>query len=373
MPSSFSPCRLVIILNATPYNMIRLTKILSQDSLSVGRKPVVVWNITKRCNLNCIHCYINASHQETGPELSTEEAKATICEFADVGVPMIIFSGGEPLLRKDIFELGGYAKKKGINVVLSSNGTLLTKDMASKIQDAGFSYVGISLDGTKYTNDKFRGAEGAFEKSIEGLRRLREVGVKSGMRFTITKYNYEELGELIALAQKEKVMRFCIYNLVYTGRGRNIAENDITNKDRLENINYLLKEAEKLGDKLEILTVCCPQDGIMALRYKGDSKRVREYLKVYGGCSAGDGLVCIGPLGDIYPCQFWRKSLGNIKEQRFGHIWRSSELLLSLRNKEAYLTGKCGRCEYKDICGGCRVRAEAVSQDIWAEDPTCYL
>ncbi|MBU1599524.1 radical SAM protein [bacterium] len=353
--------------------MIRLTKILSQDSLSVGRKPVVVWNITKRCNLNCIHCYINASHQETGPELSTEEAKATICEFADVGVPMIIFSGGEPLLRKDIFKLGGYAKKKGINVVLSSNGTLINKDMASKIQDAGFSYVGISLDGTKYTNDKFRGAEGAFEKSIEGLRRLREVGVKSGMRFTITKYNYEELGELIALAQKEKVMRFCIYNLVYTGRGRNIAENDITNKDRLENINYLLKEAEKLGDKLEILTVCCPQDGIMALRYKGDSKRVREYLKVYGGCSAGDGLVCIGPLGDIYPCQFWRKSLGNIKEQRFGHIWNNSELLLSLRNKEAYLTGKCGRCEYKDICGGCRVRAEAVSQDIWAEDPTCYL
>ncbi|MBU1262620.1 radical SAM protein, partial [bacterium] len=167
--------------------MIRLTKILSQDSLSVGRKPVVVWNITKRCNLNCIHCYINASHQETGPELSTDAAKATICEFADVGVPMIIFSGGEPLLRKDIFKLGGYAKKKGINVVLSSNGTLLTKDMASKIQDAGFSYVGISLDGTKSTNDKFRGAEGAFEKSIEGLRRLREVGVKSGMRFTITK------------------------------------------------------------------------------------------------------------------------------------------------------------------------------------------
>ncbi|MFH0775064.1 MAG: radical SAM protein [bacterium] len=356
--------------------MIRITKLLKGESASSAMsKPIVAWNITNRCNLSCCHCYISASDKEYQNELSTQEAKGLIDDLANMGVSLLLLSGGEPLLRPDIFELGALAKERGIETAISSNGSLITFDVAKKIKDSGFSYVGISLDGLRETHNKFRRVEGAFDKALEGLRLLKKEGIKAGVRLTITKLNLKELPGIIELVLSEGIKRLCIYNLVYTGRGRDITEYDLDNSERGEYIEYLLKKAEELSDRLEILTVCNPADGVSLLNYvpQEEKERTRKHLLMYSGCSAGKKLVCIDPKGDLYPCQFWRESLGNIREKGFSQIWNENEFLVKLREKEHYLTGRCGECKYKDICGGCRVRAGFSNKDIWAEDPCCYI
>jgi radical SAM protein with 4Fe4S-binding SPASM domain len=294
-----------------------------------------------------------------------------------MGVPMILFSGGEPLFRQDIFELGALAKERMIETAISSNGSLITLDVVKKIKESGFSYVGISLDGLAETHDKFRGTEGASDKALEGLRLLKKEGIKAGVRFTITKLNLQELPGMIELVLAEGIERLCIYNIVYTGRGRNMTEYDLDNSERLEYIEYLLKEAERLQDRLEILTVCNPADGVKLLSYVPQEERdqARKHLLMSSGCSAGKRLACIDPKGDVYPCQFWRdERLGNIRGKPFSEIWNSDNPLLNkLRRKEEWLKGLCGDCKDKEICGGCRVRAKVVSGDSWKEDPSCYV
>lgn len=333
-------------------------------------RPIVVWNVTNRCNLRCIHCYASANSDFN--ELTTEQCFQIIDSLAEFKVPLILFSGGEPLLRKDIFEIAGYAKKKGIKSVLSTNGTLIDGDMAENLKV--FEYVGVSLDGLASTNDRFRGVEGAYERAFNGLLRASEV-VLSGIRFTVSKYNYDDVLPLIELAREHEIPRFCLYHLVPSGRAE--FKDDITNEERRTLIDNLLREAEKEG--LEIMTVDNPADGIYTyLRLKEiDPEKAEmaiEFLKFRGGDSSGIRLACIDHQGNVHPNQFWWDyTIGNVLNKPFEQIWMGEdELLKKLREKTKYLRGKCGRCRYKEICGGFRVRAYRYG-DLWGTDPSCYL
>lgn len=319
-----------------------------------------------------------------GAELTTEEGKGIISSMAEMNVPVLLFSGGEPLMREDVFELADYARSKGIRTVISSNGTLITKEMASLIKETGLQYVGISIDGMPATHDKFRGIDGAFEMAREGIKNLKEMGVKVGIRFTVNRYNYHELRDVLGFVVDSGVTRFCMYHLVYSGRGKEMAGDDITNEERGELFNILREyttELDQKGVEMEVLTTDNHVDGILIHRCIEENmpqraEEVMELLKMHGGCSAGTKFANIGPTGNVHPCQFWtNKVLGNVREKRFSQIWNDTEneFLIKLRNKGAYLKGKCGECKHKDICGGCRVRAEAISGDSWQEDPCCYI
>ncbi len=333
-------------------------------------RPIVVWNVTNRCNLRCIHCYASANSDIN--ELSTEQCFQIIDSLAEFKVPLILFSGGEPLLRKDIFEIAEYAKKKGIKSVLSTNGTLIDRDTAENLRV--FEYVGVSLDGLASTNDRFRGAEGAFEKAFNGLLNASEV-VLSGVRFTVSKYNYDDVLPLVKLAREHEIPRFCLYHLVPSGRAE--FKDDITNEERRVLMDHLLMEAEKEG--MEIMTVDNPADGIYTyLRLKElDPEKAEmaiEFLEFRGGDSSGIRLACIDHQGNVHPNQFWWDyTIGNVLKEPFEQIWTGEdELLKKLREKTKYLRGKCGRCRYKEICGGFRVRAYRYG-DLWGTDPSCYL
>jgi radical SAM protein with 4Fe4S-binding SPASM domain len=332
--------------------------------------PIVVWNLTNRCNLKCLHCYASAGSESY--ELTTEQCFEVIDKLSNFKVPLILFSGGEPLLRADIFDIAEYAKKKKIRTVLSTNGTLIDKDVAENLEV--FEYVGVSLDGLKGINDRFRGVNGAFEKAFKGLLIASEV-VLSGIRFTVTRHNYNEVLPLIKLARENGIPRFCLYHLVPSGRAD--FEDDINNSERRKLIDDLITEAVVEG--MEIMTVDNPADGIYTyLRLKqmneDRAEMVLEFLKYRGGDSSGTRLACIDHRGDVHPNQFWWDyTVGNVLEKDFEEIWmRDDELLRKLRNKIEYLRGKCGRCRFKTVCGGFRVRAYRYG-DLWGEDPSCYL
>ncbi|WP_290597367.1 MULTISPECIES: radical SAM/SPASM domain-containing protein [unclassified Archaeoglobus] len=332
--------------------------------------PIVVWNLTNRCNLKCLHCYASAGSESY--ELTTEQCFEVIDKLSNFKVPLILFSGGEPLLRADIFDIAEYAKKKKIRTVLSTNGTLIDKDVAENLEV--FEYVGVSLDGLKGINDRFRGVNGAFEKAFKGLLIASEV-VLSGIRFTVTRHNYNEVLPLIKLARENGIPRFCLYHLVPSGRAD--FEDDINNSERRKLIDDLITEAVVEG--MEIMTVDNPADGIYTyLRLKqmneDRAEMVLEFLKYRGGDSSGTRLACIDHRGDVHPNQFWWDyTVGNVLEKDFEEIWmRDDELLRKLRNKIEYLRGKCGRCRFKTLCGGFRVRAYRYG-DLWGEDPSCYL
>jgi len=247
--------------------MLNITKLWcgtpgSMDNLryseSTHQKPVVVWNSTRRCNLRCIHCYSNSENKIYPNELTTAQAKALIADLADYKVPVLLFSGGEPLLRHDLFELAKLASDSGIRVVLSTNGTLITQAVAEQLKTAGFSYVGVSLDGMEETNNKFRGAPNAFQAAINGIRNCIKAGVKPGLRFTVTKHNYPDLTEIFELIEAEKIPRACFYHLAYAGRGSSIANNDLTHEQTREFMDTILAKADefhKKGLNTEILTV----------------------------------------------------------------------------------------------------------------------
>lgn len=315
---------------------------------------IVVWNLTKRCNLFCKHCYIDAGDKKED-ELKKDEAFSVIEELSSLDFKVILFSGGEPLFYPYLFELNERCKAYGIKTCLSSNGSLITEEIAIKIKDANFEYVGISIDGTKEIHDRFRGSSGSFDKAINGLRVLKECGVKRGIRFTLTKENIESLPSVIELGIREEVDRFCLYHLVSTGRGRE--DMDIKKDERRKVIEYLIKMINN-GINIEILTVCNPCDGI--------------YLhKDVSGCKAGIKIINIAPDGNVYPCQFFKKSLGNIRKSSLSKILNND--FIALLNDRGNLKGKCGICKHKENCGGCRARAYAKWFDYFEEDPACYL
>ncbi len=328
--------------------------------------PIVVWNVTRRCNLRCIHCYASASDR-VEDELTTEQCMEVVEKLSKFNVPMILFSGGEPLLRKDLIDIAEKAKKRGIKCVLSTNGTLIDKDVADDLRV--FDYVGVSLDGMRAINDRFRGVRGAFARAIEGLRNVADTGVLTGIRFTVTKHNLSDVGKVIALLREMEIPRFCLYHLVPAGRAE--FRDDIGNDERRKLVDFLLEEAGKEG--VEIMTVDNPADGVYTYLKIGD-ERILEFLKYRGGDSSGSRLACIDNRGFVHPNQFWWDyTVGNVLEAEFEDIWLGNDPLLEkLRSKTEYLKGKCGECRYKHVCGGFRVRALRYG-DLWGEDPSCYL
>ncbi|WP_321429038.1 12,18-didecarboxysiroheme deacetylase [uncultured Methanolobus sp.] len=355
---------------------------------SKDKKPVVVWNVTQRCNLRCVHCYAHSKDMEYENELSTEEGMSLIDDLADFGCPVILFSGGEPLMRKDLPELAGYARSKGIRAVISTNGTLITEEMAKKLKDIGLSYVGISLDGMKETNDMFRGQEGSFEKALQGLHNCQKEGIKVGLRFTINRHNVHDIPAIFDLMEKENIPRICFYHLVYSGRGSEMVNEDLSLEESRKTVDLLMDKTRELhakGMKAEVLTVDNHCDGpyIYMRLLKEDPERAAEVLdllKMNRGNSTGIGFGCISWDGAVHPDQFWRHySFGNIRDRKFSEIWRdtSDELMAGLKDRKPLIMengDRCANCKWFDVCNGnFRVRAEAIYGNTWADDPACYL
>ena len=352
-------------------------------------RPVVFWNLTDRCNLSCTHCYNKSGPgRATEGELSTAEALGVIDDLADMGVPLILFTGGEPLLREDIWDLARHAKKRGLKMALSTNGTLITPDLARRIRESGIEYAGISLDGARAeTHDRFRNSPGAFERTIGAFAACKEAGLRCGVRVTLTKENCRELEALVDLALSLGASRFCLYWLVPTGRGYDSYTRLQLERDEvIEALGLLYRKAKETDPAaMEFLTVDAPQDCIhlLASMEKDGSEDLadaRELLvSLKGGCSAGTRVANIDAQGNVFPCQFARSGeflVGNIRDRPFSGIWSDSAnpVLIRFREKQARFGGRCGMCQYRDLCGGgCRVRAHAAEGDFLAEDPFCYV
>ncbi|HNQ63349.1 MAG TPA: 12,18-didecarboxysiroheme deacetylase [Syntrophorhabdaceae bacterium] len=353
---------------------------------SSDKKPVVVWNMTKRCNLRCIHCYARAENETyRGNELSTDEGKRLIDDLAEFGVPVILFSGGEPVLRKDLPDLIDYAVKKGLRAVISTNGTLITEEKAKQFARYALSYIGISIDGTGKVNDAFRGVDGAYDLAINGVRNAKHAGIKVGLRFTINKKNYNEIQRIFDIIETEGIQRVCFYHLVYAGRGSQLINEDISHEESRKVVDYIMdrtKESFKKGSPIEVLTVDNHADGpyVYLRLLQEDSQRAKEVydlLMMNEGNASGVGIACVDEEGNVHADQFWRHySFGNVRSRPFSEIWTDTgnELMAKLKEKKRHVKGRCARCRWLDICGGnFRVRAEAATGDIWAEDPQCYL
>ena len=352
-------------------------------------RPVVFWNLTDRCNLSCTHCYSRSGPGRTiEGELSTAEAFGVIDDLADMGVPLILFTGGEPLMRSDIWELARHARSRGLKMALSTNGTLITSEIARKIKESGIEYAGISLDGARAeTHDRFRNSPGAFDQTLRAFSACKEAGLRCGMRVTLTQENKNELGDLVDLALTLGASRFCLYWLVPTGRGSDsYARLQLDRAGVVEALDVLYRKAKETDPAaMEFLTVDAPQDCIHLLASMEkdgsedlvEAKELLESLK--GGCSAGTRVANIDTRGNVYPCQFARADeflVGNVRDRPFSRIWgdRNNLVLSRFREKEALFGGKCGTCSHRKLCGGgCRVRAHAGNGDFLGEDPFCFV
>lgn len=352
---------------------------------SSDKKPVVVWNMTRACNLKCVHCYAKASESSHEKELTTKEAKVMIDDLAEFGVPVLLFSGGEPLVRADLADLAKYAVGRGMRAVISTNGTLITKDKARALKDVGLSYVGVSLDGMEEVNDHFRGKKGSFQAAMEGIRNCQKVGLKVGLRFTLNRMNVEEVPRIFDLLEKTDIPRVCFYHLVYAGRGSELIKEDLDHRQTRAVVDLIIDRTKDLHDRglrKEVLTVDNHADGpylYLRMVRQGDprSAEVLELLQMNEGNSSGVGIGCISWDGAVHADQFWRHtSFGNIRERPFSAIWTdlSNPVMAKLKEKKRHVKGRCAACSWLDICGGnFRVRAEAVTGDMWAPDPACYL
>ena len=352
---------------------------------SIDKKPVVVWNMTQACNLRCRHCYAHAVAQASDSELTTAQARDMIDDLSGFGVPVLLFSGGEPLLRSDLEELAHYAVAKGMRAVISTNGTLITEEKARALKKVGLSYVGVSLDGLEHVHDRFRGKRGAFKEAMEGIRNCQAAGLKVGLRFTVNRLNVKELPAIFDLLEKEDIPRVCFYHLVYAGRGTTLMDEDLDHEETRRAVDLILDRTKDLHDRglhKEVLTVDNHADGpylyLRMLREKNPRAReVLELLQMNEGNNSGRGIGCISWDGSVYADQFWRhRSFGNVLKRPFSEIWTdlSDPLMGRLKEKQKYVRGRCAGCRWLPICGGnFRVRAEAATGDLWAADPACYL
>jgi len=349
------------------------------------KKPVVVWNMTKRCNLHCAHCYARSDEMAGEDEMSTKQGKAMIDDLARFGSPVLLLSGGEPLVRSDLLELAHYAVGRGMRAVISTNGTLITREKAKELKEVGLSYVGISLDGGADIHDRFRGVPGAYAKAMQGLENCQLEGLKVGLRFTISQRNQHEVPGIFTLLQEREIPRVCFYHLVYSGRGSELIKEDLSHFATREVVNMIMDATRDLyaqGLKKEVLTVDNHADGpyVYLRLLQEDPQRAEAVMELLGyneGNNSGRGIGCVSWDGTVYADQFWRNhAFGNVCERPFSEIWTDTNipLLAQLKDKKAHVTGRCAKCRFLPVCGGnFRARAEAYYGDIWAPDPACYL
>ncbi len=352
---------------------------------SSDKKPVVVWNVTRRCNLKCVHCYSHSEDCDYPDELSLNEGISLIDDLAEFGSPVVLFSGGEPLIRRDILDLIKHAVSRKMRAVFSTNGTLITSAVATKLKKIGLSYVGISLDGLESVHDAFRGIPGTFGRVMTAIRNCQEVGLKVGLRFTINRRNVNDISGIFDLVEERNIPRICFYHLVYAGRGTELVNEDLDHAQTRDVVDLIMDRTKLLHDRgmpVEVLTVDNHADGpYLYLRLTSENRsradEVLKLLKMNEGNNSGRGIGCVSWDGAVHADQFWRHhSFGNVRKRPFSQIWTDSsdEFLMKLKEKKKYVKGRCSHCRWLDICGGnFRVRAEAVHGDVWAPDPACYL
>jgi Fe-coproporphyrin III synthase len=347
--------------------------------------PVVIWNLIRRCNLTCKHCYSISADKDFAGELSTDEACAVMDDLRAFRVPVLILSGGEPLLRHDIYELGKRAKDMGFYVGLSTNGTLIDERNIGKIAEVGFDYVGISLDGIKATHDTFRRKQGAFDASLHAVKLCRAAGIKIGVRFTLTQDNAHDLPALLRLVDDEGIDKFYLSHLNYAGRGNKNRGHDAFLDTTRNAMNLLFDTCwndVRNGGGKEFVTGNNDADGVFLLHWLRRNmpereEHLRAKLAQWGGNSSGVNVANIDNLGNVHPdTMWWHHNLGNVRERKFSEIWvdTSDPLMAGLKASPRTVKGRCGECKYFDVCGGnTRVRAQQLTGDPWQEDPACYL
>ena len=347
--------------------------------------PVVIWNLIRRCNLTCKHCYSISADTNFPGELSAEQVYAVMDDLKAFRVPVLILSGGEPLLRPDIYDIAKRAKGKGFYVGLSSNGTLIDENNIDKIAECDFNYVGVSLDGLGATHDRFRRLDGAFEASLKGIRLCRDLGLKIGVRFTMTQDNAHDLPGLLKLVEDEGIDRFYFSHLNYAGRGNKNRKDDAQYQLTRQAMDLLFDtcwEYNQRGLEKEFTTGNNDADGVYFLhwvrrRFPDAAAHVEAKLRQWGGNSSGVNVANIDNLGNVHPdTMWWHYTLGNVKERPFSQIWPdvADPLMAGLKAYPRAVKGRCGECAYLRICNGnTRVRAQQMTGDAWAEDPGCYL
>jgi len=347
--------------------------------------PVVIWNLIRRCNLTCKHCYSISADIDFKGELSTDEVYTVMDDLKSFGVPVLILSGGEPLLRPDIFDISRRAKATGFYVGLSSNGTLIDEHNIDAIAAIGYDYVGISIDGVRHTHDRFRQKEGAFDASLQGIRLCRERDIKVGLRFTMTEDNATELPDMLQLMADEGVNKFYLSHLNYAGRGNRNRDSDVRLNITRSAMDLLFETAlahAQRGDDVEFVTGNNDADGVYLLQwvmqhYPDKADHIAAKLRQWGGNSSGVNIANIDNLGEVHPDTFWwHYGLGNVRQRPFSAIWpdTSDPIMKGLKAAPRLIKGRCGSCRYFNICGGnTRVRALQLTGDPWAEDPACYL
>lgn len=358
------------------------------------RKPIVVWNITRTCNLRCVHCYADSHAQQYPGELTPEQCHAVIDDLADYQVNALLLSGGEPLLHPHLPEMLEHATNRGLKVTISTNGTRITPEYAALFKRLGVAYVGISLDGIGAVHDSFRGVTGAFDGAIRGFRRCEEVGQKTGLRLTLTRNNVQSMGQILDFIERENIQRVCFYHLVPTGRGVDVAA--LKPEESRAALDMLIARAQawhNSGHPRELLTVTQPADGIYILlrQLREGSTLTAQTLRLLGwngggANSSGRGIANIDPQGNIHPDQFWQSvTLGNVKTQKFSAVWDataepSATELQKLRGAEdplerqKLLSGPCATCRHFALCGGgFRTRAAFANGHWYGSDPACYL
>jgi heme d1 biosynthesis radical SAM protein NirJ len=347
--------------------------------------PVVIWNLIRRCNLTCKHCYSISADKDFPGELSTEEVFGVMNDLKRFRVPVLILSGGEPLLRPDIYDIAARGKAMGFYVGLSSNGTLIDEDNIGRIEAIGFDYVGVSLDGIAQTHDTFRRMDGAFDKSMHGIRLCKQRGIKVGIRFTLTQDNAHDLPALLQLMEDEGLDKFYLSHLNYAGRGNRNRKNDAFHRTTRQAMDLLFDtcwQAQQAGRPKEFVTGNNDADGVYLLLWVKQhfphlESHIRARLQQWGGNASGVNVANIDNLGNVHPdTMWWNHTLGNVRERPFSEIWMdtSDPIMAGLKARPRTVGGRCGACAEFAICGGnTRVRAWQVTGDPWAEDPACYL
>jgi len=363
-------------------------ELLSPTPLGPKRSPpgpVVIWNLVRRCNLTCKHCYSISADKDFPNELSTDQVFEVMQDLKRFKVPVLILSGGEPLLRPDIFDIAHRAKAMGFYTALSTNGTLIDESNIDSIAAVGFDYLGISIDGIQQTHDRFRRMEGAFDASIQGLRLCRDRNIKVGLRFTMTRDNADELPQLLDLMDREAVDKFYFSHLNYAGRGNKNRGDDVFLQTTRWAMDLLFERAladARAGRSTEFVTGNNDADGVYLLHwatknFPDQASRLRAKLVQWGGNSSGVNISNIDNQGYVHPdTMWWNYNLGNVKERPFSEIWQdlSDPIMAGLKAHPRSVGGRCGECRHFDICGGnTRVRAMQLTGDAWSEDPACYL